>query len=152
MSATYNVLGMMANKYASSSYQDVVVGIELLNEPVMSELSGGQGATQSYYQGGFKTVRGVGSTSVVIHDGFINPAAWNGFLSGQGSAGAIVDHHEYQVFTNALVAMTPQEHSAYVCTNAQQWAEGQDKYLLVGEWTAAMTDCAPALVSSRYFS
>ena len=138
---------MMVNKYAAWSYQDVVVGIELLNEPLMSELAGGQSATQSYYQGGFNTVRGVSSTSVIIHDGFINPSEWNGFLSGQGSAGAIVDHHEYQVFTNALVAMSPQEHNTYACTNAQSWAEGQDKYLVVGEWTAALTDCAPALVS-----
>ena len=137
---------MIANKYAASSYQDVVAAIELLNEPLMSELSGGQSGTQAYYQNGFNTVRGVSDTSVVIHDGFVDASAWNGFLTGQGAAGAIVDHHEYQVFTNTLVAMSSQEHNDYVCTNAQSWAEGQDKFLVVGEWTAALTDCAPALV------
>ena len=139
-------MGMIANKYASSSYQDVVAAIELLNEPEMSELSGGRGATQAYYQNGFNTVRDVSETSVVIHDGFVDASAWNGFLTGNGAAGAIVDHHEYQVFTNDLVAMSAQEHVDYVCTNAQTWAGGQDKFLIVGEWTAAMTDCAPALV------
>ena len=140
----------MATKYAAAAYQDVVVAIELLNEPQMDELSGGRGATQDYYQNGFNTVRSVSNTPVVVQDGFVNPSEWNGFLTGTGSAGAIVDHHEYQVFTNAEVAMSPAAHAAAVCSNAQDWGEGQDKFVVVGEWTAAMTDCAAALVSSTY--
>ena len=152
--ATEGIMGMIAKKYAASPYTDVVIAIELLNEPLMGEISGGKGTVQSYYQNGFNTVRGVGQTSVVIHDGFDNPSAWNGFLTGQGNAGAVVDHHEYQVFTNADVALTPSEHVSTVCSNAHSWATGQDKFLVVGEWTAAMTDCAPALngygIGARY--
>jgi glucan 1,3-beta-glucosidase len=139
-------MSMIADKYAAPSYQDVVVAIELLNEPLMSELAGGQDATRGYYQNGFNIVRSVSSTSVVIHDGFQNAAQWNGFLTGSGAAGAIIDHHEYQCFTNAYVALSPQEHIAMVCSNAQSWGTGQDKFLIVGEWSGAMTDCAPALV------
>jgi glucan 1,3-beta-glucosidase len=137
---------IMADKYAAPSYQDVVVAIELLNEPLMSNLAGGQDATRGYYQNGFNTVRSFSSTSVIIHDGFQNAAQWNGFLSGSGAAGAIIDHHEYQCFTNAFVALSAQEHIGSVCSSAQSWGEGQDKYLIVGEWSGAMTDCAPALV------
>jgi glucan 1,3-beta-glucosidase len=146
VSATEDVMRMIADKYAAPSYQDVVVAIELLNEPLMSELAGGQGATRGYYQNGFSTVRGVSSTSVIIHDGFQNAAQWNGFLTGQGAAGAILDHHEYQCFSNADVALSTQEHIGRVCSRAQSWGQGQDKYLIVGEWSGAMTDCAPALV------
>ena len=147
VSATENVMRMMAEKYAAPSYEDVVVAIELLNEPLMSELVGGEDATRGYYWNGFQTVRSVSSTSVIIHDGFQNAAHWNGFLTGSGAAGAVIDHHEYQCFTNGYVAMSAQEHITTVCSNAQSWGEGQDKFIIVGEWSGAMTDCADALVS-----
>jgi glucan 1,3-beta-glucosidase len=132
----------------------VVSGIELLNEPRMSALPGGRGATQAYYQSGFDVVRRAGQTPVVIHDGFSAPSSWNGFLTGQGTSGAIVDHHEYQTFTDELVALSPEEHVGYVYSNAASRAQGQDKFIVAGEWTAAMTDCAPAIngygIGARY--
>ncbi|KAF2087642.1 glycoside hydrolase family 5 protein [Saccharata proteae CBS 121410] len=156
VAATEDVIQMIADKYAQPMYNDVVVGIELLNEPLMSNLAGGRDATQGYYQNGFNKVRSVNKNApmVVIQDGFANPPTWNGFLTGQGAQGAIVDHHEYQMFTNELVALTPQEHVNTVCTSAKSWGEGQDKFVVVGEWTGAMTDCAPALngyqIGARY--
>lgn len=154
VAATEAVIEIIAQKYGTSSYADVIAGIEVLNEPLMSALVGGRGATQGYYQASYTIVRNNGPAPVVIHDGFANPSSWNGFLTGQGNVGAIVDHHEYQVFTNEQVALSASEHVEYVCTSAQTWAEGQDKFLIAGEWTAAMTDCAPALngygIGARY--
>jgi glucan 1,3-beta-glucosidase len=148
------VIGQISKQYGTPEYADVVVGIELLNEPQMASLPGGRSATQGYYQSGFNIVRESGDTPVVIQDGFANPSEWNGFLTGSGTAGAIVDHHEYQVFTNELVALSPEDHVSTVYSRAQEWATGQDKYLICGEWTAAMTDCAPALngygIGARY--
>lgn len=40
--------------------------------------------------------------------------------------------------------MTNWEHRQLVCNNAANWS-GSDKWLVVGEWTAAETDCAPYL-------
>lgn len=152
VAATENIVKIIAQKYASQT--DVVAGIEVLNEPLMSALVGGRGATQGYYQQAFNIVRNNGQAPVIIHDGFANPSSWNGFLSGQGTSGAIIDHHEYQCFTPELLEMSPSEHVDYVSTNAAKWAEGQDKFLIAGEWTAAMTDCAPALngygIGARY--
>ncbi|KAH7065325.1 glucan 1,3-beta-glucosidase [Macrophomina phaseolina] len=144
---TQTVIEQLATKYAAPALADVVVGIELLNEPLMGSLPGGRAATQQYYQSGFDAVRGVGGSTamVVIQDGFANPPAWNGFLTGEGARGAVVDHHEYQVFTNALVALSPQQHADAVCGSAQAWGTGADKFIVVGEFTGAMTDCAPAL-------
>jgi len=66
----------------------------------------------------------------------------------------IVDHHEYQVFTNDMVAMQPWQHRQHVCNNVASYTSGADKWVVVGEWTAAMTDCAPALngygIGARY--
>jgi len=138
---------MVAEKYAAPSYQDVVVAIELLNEPLMSEIAGGEGATRSYYWNGLQTVRIISSTFVIIHDGFQNAAHWNGFLTGGGAAGVVIDHHEYQCFTNGYVAMSAPEHIRAVYANARSWGGGQDKCVIVGEWSGAMTDCADALMS-----
>lgn len=50
--------------------------------------------------------------------------------------------------------MQPWEHRQLVCNNAASYASGVDKWTIVGEWTAAMTDCAPALngygIGARY--
>jgi glucan 1,3-beta-glucosidase len=94
-----------------------------------------------------QTVRSISSTSVIIRDGFQNAAHCNSFLTGSGAAGAVIDHHEYQCFTNGYVAMSAQEHIGAVCSNARSWGGGQDKYVIVGEWSGAMIDCADALVS-----
>lgn len=151
VSATEQVMQMIASRYGSGNYSDVLAGIELMNEPLMSELPGGRDAVQGYYQDGFNIVKGAGSTTVVIQDGFDNPSSWNGFLTGTGT---IVDHHQYQVFTNAYVALTPEQHVSTVYSDAAQFAPGVDKTLVVGEWTAAMTDCAPTLngygIGARY--
>ncbi|OAL39838.1 hypothetical protein AYO20_00750 [Fonsecaea nubica] len=152
--ATLNVIRQISQQYASPAYADVISGIQLMNEPSLSKLPGGRDATQSYYESGFGVVRETGQTAVIIHDGFAAPSSWNGVLTGQGSSGAIVDHHEYQVFSDDLVAMSPEQHVDYLYSHASTWAQGQDKFVICGEWTAAMTDCAPALngygVGARY--
>lgn len=141
VAATNNVIKQISQKYATAQYNDVVVGIQLLNEPMMSSLPGGRSATRGYYQDGFGIVRQTGSTGVVIHDGFDDPPSWNGFLTGQGAGGAIVDHHEYQVFRDGDNGLSYQQHADAVWGRIQQWGRGADKYVICGEWTAAMTDC-----------
>lgn len=135
------MIGQVAQRYGNYSN---VVGIELVNEPLMDVLPGGRDGTQQYHQQGNDAVRAAGyGGSVVFSDGFAEPSSWNGFLSGQNT---IVDHHEYQVFTNELLQLDWQGHVDYVYSNAGEWAGGADKPVVNGEWTAAMTDCAPALV------
>lgn len=151
---TLAVLETITAKYAQSSYQDVVVAIELLNEPLSSELN--FDTLKQFYRDGYGQIRAVSDTTVMLHDGFIAPSAWNGFLcvSDNNAQNVAVDHHEYQVFTNDLVALQPWQHRQLVCNNAPSYASGADKWVVVGEWTAAMTDCAPALngydIGARY--
>ena len=49
--------------------------------------------------------------------------------------------------------MQPWQHRQYVCNNAYTYS-GADKWTIVGEWSAAMTDCAAALngygIGARY--
>ncbi|KAH8649423.1 glycoside hydrolase superfamily [Tricladium varicosporioides] len=151
---TLAVLETITAKYAQAQYQDVVVGIELLNEPLSSALN--FDTLKSFYRSGFDQVRKISDTPVILHDAFVTPSTWNGFLSNSdnGAQNVVVDHHEYQVFTNDLVALQPWQHRQLVCNNAASYASGSDKWVVVGEWTAAMTDCAPALngygIGARY--
>jgi glucan 1,3-beta-glucosidase len=66
---------------------------------------------------------------------------------------AIVDRHEYQVFDNGLVGMQNWQHRQYVCNNAPKYM-GSDKWTVVGEWSAAETDCTTYfngyLIGARY--
>lgn len=169
---TLDVLKIITEKYAPQ--QDVVIGIELLNEPLGSSLN--FDVLKGFYQSGFDQVRQTSNTPVVLQDAFYPASTWNNFLTpaqnnaqnGMSNSSKIltpfaevlantlivlIDHHEYQVFTNDFVAMQPWQHRQYVCNNADQYGNA-DHWVVVGEWTGAMTDCAKYLngykVGSRY--
>lgn len=151
---TLAVLETIQQKYGSSHYDDVVAGIELLNEPLTSELNAAE--VRQFTRDGFGQTRAVSQSRVVIfQDGFENPSSYNGFLtpSDDNAQNVAVDHHEYQVFTDELVALQPWQHRQLVCNNDYVYS-GADKWTFVGEWTAAMTDCAAALngylIGARY--
>lgn len=139
------MIGQVTAEYANHS---AVAGIQLLNEPLMASLPGGRGAIEDFYYQGYGAVRGSSAKSVIIHDGFAAPSSWNGIVPD-----SIVDHHEYQVFSNGDVAMSYTDHVSAAYSRAASWGNS-DRSLICGEWTAAMTDCAPALngygIGARY--
>ncbi|KAI4171354.1 MAG: hypothetical protein LQ343_004310 [Gyalolechia ehrenbergii] len=151
---TLAVIQLIANKYAQKSYQDVVVAIELLNEPLASALTGGTNAVTQFYNDGYGNVRKISNTPVMIHDAFQNVSFWNGVLAPPNISGVIVDHHEYQVFNPDLLRLSPAEHREYVCTNSPSYAGNTNHWTVVAEWSGAMTDCAAALngwqIGARY--
>ena len=151
---TLAVLQTIQNKYADSSYDDVVAGIELLNEPLSTVMN--LDDLKQFERNGFGQQRTVSKKRVVIiKDGFQPPNTYNGWLtpSDNNAQNVALDHHEYQVFNNELVSMQPWQHRQYVCNNAKTYG-GADKWTFVGEWSAAMTDCAAALngygIGARY--
>nr|POE80046.1 glucan 1,3-beta-glucosidase [Quercus suber] len=151
---TLAVLETIQKKYGASSYDDVVAGIELLNEPLTSELDANK--VRQFTRDGFNQQRAISQSRVVVfEDGFQDPSTYNGFLtpSDHNAQNVAVDHHEYQVFNDELVALQPWQHRQLVCNNAHVYS-GADKWTFVGEWTGAMTDCAAALngytIGARY--
>jgi glucan 1,3-beta-glucosidase len=150
---TLQVLKKISDKYAQPSYQDVIVGIQLLNEPLIGRVN--EDVVRQFYRDGFGQVRTVSDTPVILHDGFKAPNTWNGFLtpSDNNAHNVVIDHHEYQVFSPENVAMKPWQHRQLVCNNAESY-NGADKWTFVGEWTGAMTDCAKHLngfrIGARY--
>ena len=143
---TLRVLKTISDQYAQTKYQDVVVGIQLLNEPAMYFDNINQDVVRQFYRDGYGQVRDTSDTTVILHDGFIRPNQWNGFLtpSDNNAQNVAIDHHEYQVFNNDLLKLSPAQHSQKVCELADSYG-GADKWTFVGEWTGAMTDCAKYL-------
>lgn len=151
---TLQVINTIQQKYGDSSYDDVVAAIEVLNEPLTSELDLDE--TKQYERNAYGQQREVSQSRVVmIQDGFQPPSSYNGWLtpSDDNAQNVVLDHHEYQVFTDELVAKAPWEHRQFVCNNAGTYS-GADKWTIVGEWSGAMTDCAAALngygIGARY--
>lgn len=145
---TNGVIDQIASKYGGDDDADVVVGIGIINEPLLDKLPGGKSGVTQYYEESFSTIRKYSANvAVVIQDAFKTPSYWNGVLSGQGPNGAIVGHHEYQVFDNDLLKLSYQGHVDQVTYSADSWSANCDKWIVIGEWTGAMTDCAKYLVS-----
>ena len=137
-SFTAGVIGQINDRYGSNS---AVVGIELVNEPVLSALPGGRDGVSSYYSSASSGL----STGTVFHDGFASASSWNGFLPG-----ATIDHHEYQAFATEDLQLSYQGHVDAIESKSAMYTGG-DHTVVIGEWTAAMTDCAPALVCPMRF-
>lgn len=151
---TLSVLRTIQEKYAAADYDDVVAAIENLNEPLDPALNAD--ITRQFHRDSYGNQRVVSqSRTFMFHDGFAPPNTYNGFLtpSDNNAQWVVVDHHEYSVFTNELVAMVPWQHRQHVCNNAATYS-GSDKWSIVGEWSGAMTDCAAALngygIGARY--
>jgi glucan 1,3-beta-glucosidase len=137
---TLTAIQNLADRYAKDT--DVVTAIELLNEPGNWGLDMSQ--VKQFYYDGWGNVRTDNSyTAVVIHDAFLDiQSYWNGFMNYQsGVNDVILDTHIYQIFSDDQVAMKPCEHVQTACAAGPKVA-GTDKWLIVGEWTGAQTDCA----------
>lgn len=76
---TLSVLNTITTKYAQKQYQDVVVGIELLNEPANWDLDFDK--LKQFYRDGYGQVRAVSDSVVVIHDAFLQSNNWNNILA-----------------------------------------------------------------------
>jgi len=137
---TLVALKMLTDRYASNA--DVVTVIEALNEPLGSSLN--MDAVKQFYWDALGNIRtDTPSPAMMIHDAFQDPVSyWNGFMStGSGAWDIILDTHIYQIFSDGQVAMTPSQHIAQACAQGPPLAQ-TDKWLVVGEWCGAQTDCA----------
>ncbi|RPD70874.1 glycoside hydrolase [Lentinus tigrinus ALCF2SS1-7] len=83
-------------------YRDVVQMFGMVNEPVLNQI--GEDQVQSFYFHAYEMVRGITGTGagngpmISLHNGFLELAAWAGFLSG--SDRVAIDTHPYFAFNS----------------------------------------------------
>ncbi|KAG7664605.1 uncharacterized protein J8A68_001830 [[Candida] subhashii] len=141
---TIKVLGDVFTKYADESYSDVIIGIELVNEPLGPVLD--MDKLKNFFTTGYNNLRQGGSNSpVIIHDAFQPSGYWNNFMtSDQNYFNVVIDHHHYQVFSAPELQRDINAHVSVAC-NWGWDAKQEYHWNIAGEWSAALTDCAPWL-------
>lgn len=144
LNRSISVLKTMAKKYGANEYADVVVGLELVNEPI-SWGANDFSVTQSWSKSAYKAVREVTENKnlmIVMHDGFEGATEWIDVAKDLGGNAFAVDSHLYQVFTDAYNLLNQAEHITAACA----WAVDLKTANLVmptyvGEWSATTNIC-----------
>lgn len=140
VNVTLTALQAIFNKYGADDYLDVIVGIELLNEPLGSSLNMDQ--LNLFWEWAYKNLRSTGSVqNVVIQDAFTAAGYFDDKFLLDDYWGVVIDHHHYQVFSTGELSRTIDEHVSVACEWGTQ-AVSEWHWNLCGEWSAALTDCA----------
>lgn len=138
----------MATEFAKTKYSNSVASIEVVNEPLGVPTD----TLKKYYKDAYARVRKhTDAIAVVISDKFIDPSnsawasTWKGFMT-TGYDAVIEDSHQYTVFSEGQIQMNAQARQDSYCAKASSLqSANRDKWQVVGEWTAAFTDCARSL-------
>ncbi|KAJ7285147.1 exo-beta-1,3-glucanase [Mycena rebaudengoi] len=142
---TQAVIKMMANMYKNQA--DVVSMIAPLNEPA-GWLNGLLAVARQFWNDSYGDIRypfGTAQQSNIvslISDCFQDLSYWKGFQSYPSFEGVAMDNHHYQIFSDAQIAQTRQQHIQQACGTKAKYNGYQTNWLFIGEWTAASTDCA----------
>ena len=138
---TLDALRQMSGRYGSGNWSDVVVGVEALNEPLAPILNMSQ--LKDFYWDSYRAIRYINGPAqgAVFHDGFKPAGYWNDFLkTDQNAWNVIIDHHNYQVFSPGQLNNTIEQHIQTACNLGLEYAK-EAHWNVVGEWSAALTDC-----------
>lgn len=137
---TLDVLQYIFEKYGGEDYEDTVIGIELLNEPLGSVLD--LNKLNEFWQTGYKNLREIStSQKVVIHDAFQSYDYFNDKFQTPDYYNVVIDHHHYQVFSTGELQRSIDDHISAACEWGVESTE-QNLWNVCGEWSAALTDCA----------
>lgn len=138
---TLQVIQYISQKYGSPEYNDVVTSIEILNEPLGPAYDMNQ--IKQFYLQAYDIIRNCSlARGVVFHDAFQPLQYWNqdNFFRLPDQYFAILDHHQYQVFSPPEVARSIEEHVGVACDIGRR-TQGEWHWRVTGEWSAALTDC-----------
>jgi glucan 1,3-beta-glucosidase len=119
LNRTTSVLQTIASKYGTTAYSDVVIGLELINEPLPAG-SNSFSKTQKWVKDAYTAVRSEAENKnlqIIMHDSFMPALAWSAITSEiaeqNGLAG--IDTHAYQLYTGLDNSLTQELHIAKAC-------------------------------------
>lgn len=139
------VVGDVARAVKEEGLDDVVTGIEILNE-IYSDAN--ITTVKQFYDDSFGAVREhLPNATVVASDNF-DAGQFNGFWTDPNKyKDTLLDTHLYTVFSEKLRSMSPKQHVAFICGNHYSielmkccWDDnGRSQGLgrIIGEWTAS---------------
>jgi glucan 1,3-beta-glucosidase len=160
---TMKTLDYIFQKYGQSNLTDTVIGIEIVNEPMMPSLNLSdtlQFTYDSYYN--FRE-KYSSENWFLVQEGFMPVGYWNVHLNNNYSNvslpyvknisstylkdnyfhGIVIDHHHYEVFTDVQLENSSEERVNDIIKYSKALNQEQQYHpSLVGEWSGAITDCA----------
>lgn len=147
MQHSISVLKTMAEKYGATKYADVVVGLEMTNEPI-SWGNNDFGKTQSWTKDAYAIVKKASANpklEIIMHDSFKGVTSWTDLGKGLINGGARtfgVDTHMYQCFVDADKKLTQAQHITKACGWGSELSTAKAIMpTYVGEWSAATDIC-----------
>lgn len=146
MARSITVLKTMAKKYGAQEYADVVVGLELTNEPI-SWGNNQFSKTQSWAQDAYKAVKAQATNPnlvIVMHDAFQGVTSWTDIGKSLNTEGRTfgVDTHMYQLYSDSDNALTQAQHITKACGWGTELATANAVLpAYAGEWSAATNIC-----------
>ncbi|KAJ3744418.1 glycoside hydrolase family 5 protein [Lentinula detonsa] len=132
--------------YVAQQIGGMIDVLELLNESAGFLSDEWANVTRSFFSNGYTAVRNaVGNTlNIMIGDAFLGVDAWDGFLTYPTGLNALMDNHEYQIFSIPELQRSFIEHLTFTCTTRSTISSfaSANIWTIVGEWSTAPTDCA----------
>jgi len=132
--------------FIASEIGGMVDVLELLNEAAGFESAQWAAAVRQFFQDAYSAVRSVSSPNmkIMIGDAFLGVDSWQNFLTSPSAQGVLMDYHEYQIFSVPELQRSLDEHIAFACSLIPDLSNfnKQNLWTVLGEWSAASTDCA----------
>ncbi|KAH3680613.1 hypothetical protein WICMUC_000233 [Wickerhamomyces mucosus] len=137
---TYKVLDSFFSRYSDSKYDDVIIGLEVLNEPLGPVLNLDE--LNEFWAKGYEILRKyTSSQNYIIHDGFTAAGYFDGKFLLPDYYQVVIDHHHYQVFSTSELQLSLDEKIKVVCEWGNQ-ATSEYHWNVAAEWSSALTDCS----------
>ncbi|ORY75356.1 glycoside hydrolase superfamily [Leucosporidium creatinivorum] len=156
---TKKLLLALVAEFQQSKYTNIVTAIQPLNEPA-GFVDGVLPVAKQYYLDSYKIVR-FGGTSKAnkllfnIHDVFVGLSYWTGFMAKATSYSNVMsDTHIYTMFDDVQIKYTDAQRIQKYCSYSSDVSalSAGGKRPIVGEWTAASTDCSGKIPGITYKS
>ena len=151
LETSITVLEFIAQKYGSAKYADVVMGLELVNEPI-SWGPNNFNTTKRWAEKAYTAVRAASLNKdlvIVMHDSFMGPGQWQDVSEAINSdttdarAKFAIDAHFYQNQEDKDKTLTQAQHIQDVCTWTQSTLRQplSNMPVYIGELSAATDIC-----------
>ncbi|KAG0679951.1 exo-1,3-beta-glucanase [Pichia californica] len=133
------VLQYIFDKYTGPMYDDVIIGYENLNEPLHNRYEASR--ILEFDQQTYKMFREKSSNHFVFHDAFLPVDYWHKTFDEPEYYDTVLDHHRYEVFDTTQLREGIDGHITSVRLLTEKFLS-VPRVQIVGEWSAALTDCA----------
>ncbi|GMK57593.1 hypothetical protein CspeluHIS016_0404270 [Cutaneotrichosporon spelunceum] len=151
MDRTSAALNVLMREFNRPEWAGAVTSVCVLNEPNphLSKTPTPLKFLKTFYHAAYSLIRDQspatqagGGIVVIISEAYQGLGHWKGFMRSPQYQRVALDWHSYHMFEDRTLALSFDQHIAEYCALVPQLTESNDNlWTIVGEFTAAPTDC-----------